>query len=41
MLHQPMTREQACLVAKRLHDTIVEDAVDAFARRMIAAMEGM
>lgn len=39
MLHQPMTREQACLVVKRLHDTIIDDAVDAFARKMIAVME--
>lgn len=41
MLHQPMTREQACLVVKRMYDTIIEDAVDAVARRMIAAMEDM
>jgi GH25 family lysozyme M1 (1,4-beta-N-acetylmuramidase) len=31
MLHQPMTREQACLVVKRMYDKILEDAVDAVA----------
>lgn len=41
MLHQPLTREQACLVVKRMYDTIIEDAVDAVARRMVSAMEGM
>jgi GH25 family lysozyme M1 (1,4-beta-N-acetylmuramidase) len=31
MLHQPMTREQACLVVKRMYDKLLEDAVDAVA----------
>lgn len=41
MLHQPLTREQACLVVKRMYDLVIDDAADAVARRMIAAMEDM
>ena len=45
MLHQPLTREQACLVVKRMYDLALRDigdrAVGEVARRMIAAMEDM
>ena len=44
MLHQPMTREQACLVVKRVYDKIMEDAPEraagAVARTLIDALEG-
>ena len=39
-LHQPMTREQACLVAKRLYDKIIDDAAEVVARRLIEALGG-
>ena len=39
MLHQPMTREQACLVVKRMYDLVIDDAADAVARRMIDALK--
>lgn len=39
MLHQPMTREQACLVAKRLYDRAIEDAADIVAQRLIDALK--
>lgn len=39
MLHQPMTREQACLVVKRLYDKIIDDAADVVARRLIDALQ--
>lgn len=39
MLHQPMTREQACLVVKRLYDKIIDDAADMVARRLIDALK--
>ena len=38
MLHQPMTREQACLVAQRLYDKIIEDAAGMAADRIIKAL---
>lgn len=39
MLHQPMTREQACLVLERLYRKAVEDAADAVARRLMTALK--
>lgn len=39
MLHQPLTREQACLVVKRMYDRVIDDAADAVARRMIDALK--
>ena len=39
MLHQPMTREQACLVLERLYKKAVEDAADAVARRLMTALK--
>ena len=39
MLHQPMTREQACLVLERLYKKAVEDAADAVARRLMGALK--
>lgn len=39
MLHQPMTREQACLVLERLYKKAVEDAADAVARRLMIALK--
>lgn len=38
MLHQPMTREQACLVAQRLCDKIIDDAAGMAADRIIKAL---
>ena len=38
MLHQPLTREQACLVAKRLYDKIIDDAAGMAADRIIKAL---
>ena len=38
MLHQPMTREQACLVARRLYDKIIDDAASMAADRIIKAL---
>ena len=38
MLHQPMTREQACLVAQRLYDKIIDDAAGMAADRIIKAL---
>lgn len=39
MLHQPMTREQACLVAERIYQKAVEDAADAVAKRLIETLK--
>lgn len=39
MLHQPLTREQACLVAQRLYQKSVEDASAEVAKRMLAALK--
>lgn len=39
MLHQPLTREQACLVVKRLYDRVIDDAADAVARRLMTALK--
>ena len=39
MLHQPPTREQACLVAQRLYQKFVEDASAEVAKRMLAALK--
>lgn len=39
MLHQPLTREQACLVLERLYKKAVEDAADAVARRLMTALK--
>lgn len=39
MLHQPLTREQACLVLERLYKKAVEDAADAVARRLMGALK--
>lgn len=39
MLHQPMTREQACLVVKRMYDRVIDDAADAVARRLMDALK--
>lgn len=39
MLHQPMTREQACLVLERLYHMAIEDAADAVASRLIGALK--
>lgn len=39
MLHQPLTREQACLVAQRLYQKSVEDAAAEVAKRMLAALK--
>ena len=45
MLHQPLTREQACLVVKRMYDLALRDigdrAAGAVAEKLIAAMEDM
>ena len=38
MLHQPMTREQACLVVQRLYDKIIDDAAGMAADRIIKAL---
>ena len=38
MLHQPMTREQACLVVRRLYDKIIDDAAGMAADRIIKAL---
>lgn len=39
--HDALTREEACLIAKRTYDKAIEVAVDHFARRMIAILEDM
>ena len=39
MLHQPLTREQACLVLERLYKKAVDDAADAVARRLMTALK--
>lgn len=39
MLHQPLTREQACLVVKRMYDRVIDDAADAVARRLMDALK--
>ncbi len=38
MLHQPLTREQACLVVQRLYDKIIDDAAGMAADRIIKAL---
>ena len=38
MLHQPLTREQACLVAKRLYHLILEDATTHVAKKFWEAL---
>jgi hypothetical protein len=38
MIRQPLTREQACLVAQRLYDKIIEDAAGMAADRIIKAL---
>ncbi len=38
MLHQPLTREQACLVAQRLYDKIIDDAAGMAADKIIKAL---
>ena len=38
MLHQPMTREQACLVAQRLYSLILEDATTHVAKKFWEAL---
>lgn len=39
MLHQPLTREQACLVVKRMYDRVIDDAADAVARQLMDALK--
>jgi GH25 family lysozyme M1 (1,4-beta-N-acetylmuramidase) len=39
--HDALTREEACLIARRTYDKAIEVAVDHFARRMIAILEDM
>ena len=39
MLHQPMTREQACAIAKRVYDLLIEDAADGVAQKLINALK--
>lgn len=39
--HDALTREEACLIAERVYDKVLEGAVDLFARRMIAILEDM
>lgn len=38
MLHQPLTREQACLVAQRLYNLILEDATTHVAKKFWEAL---
>ena len=39
MLHQPLTREQACAIAKRVYDLLIEDAADVVAQKLINALK--
>lgn len=39
MLHQPLTREQACAIAKRVCDLLIEDAADVVAQKLINALK--
>ena len=39
MLHQPLTREQACAIAKRVYDLLIEDAADNVAQKLINALK--
>lgn len=39
MLHQPLTREQACAIAKRVYDLLIEDAADSVAQKLINALK--
>lgn len=39
MLHQPLTREQACAIAKRVYDLLIEDATDGVAQKLINALK--
>ena len=41
MLHQPLTREQACAIAKRVYDLLIDDVTDAVAKRIIDALGGI
>lgn len=34
MLHQPLTREQACAIAKRVYDLLIEDAAEVIAQKL-------
>lgn len=39
MLHQPLTREQACAIAKRVYDLLIEDAAEVIAQKLIKALK--
>ena len=39
MLHQQLTREQACLVVKRMYDKITDCMAAEVAKRMFAALK--
>lgn len=39
MLHQPLTREQACAIARRVYDLLIEDAADGVAQKLINALK--
>ena len=39
MLHQPLTREQACAIAKRVYDLLIEDMADGIAQKLINALK--
>lgn len=39
MLHQPLTREQSCAIAKRVYDLLIEDAADGVAQKLINALK--
>lgn len=39
MLHRPLTREQACAIAKRVYDLLIEDAADGVAQKLINALK--
>ena len=39
MLHQPLTREQACAIAKRVYDLLIEDAAEVIAQKLINALK--
>lgn len=39
MLHQPLTREQACAIAKRVYDLLIESAADGVAQKLIKALK--
>ena len=38
MLHEPLTREQACAIAKRVYDLLITDTADAIAKKIIDAL---